>query len=956
MLKIRSIAFLNFDCWQNFTLELDPSTNMIAGPNGSGKTSFIDGIRLAFNGELSSGRRLSDYILDRRKNTMVKLVVDNPREGRSRIFSAYRNLQTEQVSIGCVVIHRNGVSQKRYFILPGDAPLELVQQTISDEREWLKPGEYSPYLARAGVSRSLMQLLAIEQGETHKFCQKKPRELFQTILQAMGDHDILESYRRARSQYEEVSQDLRAATGDLNVEEHKLIELGAQRSQYREFESMGKRLQTLAEETRPRAELAGLALEAEKLAQSVNSFKGHLTDLRGRIEEKERDIRGWTERLARVNEEAGNLQAKAVDANRRLQALGEQLGGVRARREALEQLEAKVAGIPARDPAEIEREYREAGAAAATAMAACKLTEARLATYEAEVRQLEAGLPSYPDFVLQMRGELERAAISHSLLAELVEPVDDDWRVAVESALGGLRFMVLVDPRDSVKAREIGRRLKYRHYVSEYDPGPLPQATPGSLLEVVRFNDARVPGWVADDLDRIFRVKSVREGYQGLKKHQATITPDAYHQDRRGGRCIEAQDLFCGRRSLEIRLESARRNLAETRKALEEGRREYASADQRRRAADQASAEQLRRLEWQRQAPELDRRREEEAALAGQVAGLEDERNALDGARTKANKESSRLETKIEDGQKDLVSLRTEFTGTEESYNDGLIRQADLEVQIRDRRAAHPALRDVTAEELRRCPRLETVDAELGAMKVDVENFQGCRDPGIELAYVAQEHARDDLRNHVERCRSEVERGQDELAACRRDYIRVINAVVERYRRNAQRLAEIAGFKVRMAPQGLLETDDALERVELEVEVSVDGGETFRPVSTSKLSGGQRVIASLILMMSLADSGSRTGLFILDEPFAHLSMERIDEVAEFIDAVDAQFILTTPVTENATVLNTARRIITMTIKRLDQPHADRPIVAQAMAPAAAAAEEQEAEREAAAAKGGDSHA
>ncbi len=935
MLRIRSVTFLNFDCWQNFTLELDQSTNMIAGPNGSGKTSFIDGIRLAFSGDLSSGRRLSDYILDRRRNTMVKLVVDNPREGRTRIFSAYRNLQTEQVSIGCVIVHRNGVPQKRHFILPGDAPLAVIQESIDDDREWLKPGEYSQYLSRAGVSRSLMQLLAIEQGETHKFCQKKPRELFQTILQAMGDHDILESYRQAKVKYEGVSQDLKAAVGDLNVEEHKLIELGLQRDQHLQFQSLQGKLHTLEEETRPRAELAGLVFEADRLTQSVNSFKGRLTDLRGRIEEKEHDARAWTERLAKVNEEVNQLQAKTAEIDRQRRSLGDKLVEVRARRQFLEQLEAKAAGLPARDPAEIQREYEEAEAAALAARSRRDLAAERVAAGEAEVRQLEAGLPPYPDFVREMRGELERAAIPHSLLAELVEPADDDWRVAVESALGGLRFMVLVDPRDSVKAREIGRRLRYRFYVSEYDPDPLPQATPGSLLEVVKFNDVRVPGWVAEDLDRVFRVKTVREGYQALRNRPATITPDAYQQDRRGGRCIEARDLFCGRRSLDIRLGSARRTLAEDRRVLEEAQRDYATADQRRQAANRASAEQLQRLEWQRHAPELERRREEDAALTAQGAALESERAALDAARTKADRQASRLETQIEGGQRDLASFRAELAETERDYGDNLARQADLDLQIRDRRTSRPALRDVSIEDLRRSPNVEAVDADLSATRADVENFQGCRDPGIELAYAAQQKARDDLRNHVDRCRGEAERGQDELAACRRDYMRVISAVVERYRRNAQRLAEIARFRVRMTPHGLAETDDALERVELEVEVSVDDGKTFRPINTSKLSGGQRVIASLILMMSLADSSSRTGLFILDEPFAHLSMERIDEVAEFIDAVEAQFILTTPVTENVTVLNTARRIITMTIKRSDQTYADRPIVAQAM-PAEAA--------------------
>jgi len=234
VLRIHSVTFHRFDCWQNWSAELDPSTNMISGPNGSGKTSLIDGIRLAFNApRLSSGRRLGDYVADRRKRTVVKLVVDNRKGPRSRRPFGYPGgFTTDLVTLGCTIVYRNSGPQKRFFLLPGDQPLERIREVVDGEHDWLKPEEYSRMIARAGVSRSLMELLAIEQGETHRFCQKSPRELFTTVMHAMGSQEILDNYREAKLKYDAARTHLNEVKGQLGGEERKLNELRGQRDEY----------------------------------------------------------------------------------------------------------------------------------------------------------------------------------------------------------------------------------------------------------------------------------------------------------------------------------------------------------------------------------------------------------------------------------------------------------------------------------------------------------------------------------------------------------------------------------------------------------------------------------------------------------------------------------------------------------------------------------------------------
>ncbi len=918
MLKIRSVTFHNFDCWRDFTLSLDPYTNMITGPNGSGKTSFIDGIRLAFNApRLSSGRRLSDYIGDRRRRTVVKLVVENPKEGRGYAFSSYRSINSDIVSIGCAVIYRDGAPKRRFFIIPGDASMDVVRRVVEDEKEYLPANDYSEYLARAGVSRALMDLLAIEQGETHRFCQKTPRELFLAVLQAMGDQGTLESYHKAKLRYEEAEQVLRDQRGQLNVEEGRLIDLTRRKEEYERFEALQGRLAVLKEQELPLASLAARMEELTSVIESNHSSRGLVASLETRLRDLNEQLNSQVERQAEGDRALASARLASEEARGEHDRALTESAQSAAKRAILETEEEAVKAIQPLDPAALQKAYDEADAAVATVRAARTAIQDKDHGLREEIAQLEKGLSAHPSEVRAFTRVLGREGIPHSLLADLVEIESDEWRVAVESVLGADRFTVLVEPAQSVAAREHARRERYRFYVSELEAGSRPlRATPGSLLEEVTFLDRRVPSWVAEELNRVGKVRTVADGYAavGSGAWAAAVTPDAYFQNRRGGRCIEVPDHFCGTKGRKVRLAAARRALEA---AVREGERLAAlleEAVEKRKAADRAMLEQQRRLEWAaRGARQLAETRAAERALLDRTRQSEARLSECRAVEEKLVRASGETEARIDFLRSQVSDLDRNLAGSRASLDQGLSRQADLERQVALIKASLPAALG-TPERIAAARDLRLVQAEVDEVASHVDTFQGCRDPDVPLQWKAQRQARDDLRNHVDRCGQEVADGRRELDHCRQDYLRVVAAVFERYRRNVRELGEIAGFTFRLhlEPE-LADNDQVLEKIELKAEVSVDGA-AFRPINTARLSGGQRVIASLTLLMALSDQESRTGLFILDEPFAHLSTERIDEVAQFINAVQAQFILTTPVTENATVLSTARRLIIMQIK------------------------------------------
>ena len=102
MFKILRLSFSNWDCWQPVSVPLDEPIVMLAGPNGSGKTTFLDGIRIILNAsKLSTKRRRHKYMRDRRKMTVVLALVSNYEFTASAPSPASTSTRTWSRSLAC---------------------------------------------------------------------------------------------------------------------------------------------------------------------------------------------------------------------------------------------------------------------------------------------------------------------------------------------------------------------------------------------------------------------------------------------------------------------------------------------------------------------------------------------------------------------------------------------------------------------------------------------------------------------------------------------------------------------------------------------------------------------------------------------------------------------------------------------------------------------------------------
>jgi chromosome segregation ATPase len=225
-------------------------------------------------------------------------------------------------------------------------------------------------------------------------------------------------------------------------------------------------------------------------------------------------------------------------------------------------------------------------------------------------------------------------------------------------------------------------------------------------------------------------------------------------------------------------------------------------------------------------------------------------------------------------------------------------------------------------------PELQLIER-LNLLRAQIQRYDGARDP---RAVQIHERAAAELAEHEKMLATHRQRlghGAEELTLARQAYKRVVQETIRRYRTNVLRLGELCRVEVQVKVPGAEmlkeDNDDLLGKAGLEVRIGFDGKKPVA-VDDPKLSGGQSVVSSLILLMALTmeEGGDATGFFILDEPFAHLSVERIDEVARFLGVTRAQFIITTPTTHNLLVYNPARLTLNLRKKAAGERHAPVP--------------------------------
>lgn len=923
MFSFLKLELMNWDLWDHVMFPMDEQVVVVSGPNGSGKTTLLDAIRVLLGTKtLSTSRKMSGYLREHVKVAVIKACVSNPlRRGHGRRPFTRHGIFEDTATIACVLENKSGAWHRRYHILPGDADLE----DIKDQPRGMGPEEYSEVLRQAGLPRTLLKVLALEQGETHALCRRSPAQLLEYVLELQGDKQVLDSYEVARENYALSRQEHRGQESKARDAERQLELTARDCSAYEEYQGLQSEIVDIQLRRLP-------ASRWHHLGEQLVSAGGDAAQAHALVERFDSDC---SERIAKVDLlEREILRLKEAISQRKSGRLGllkqkESVDGkareVRMRMRQLDTLREKAENAPNGDPADVDKRLRGAMLAEADAERRLKDVETGKREAELELGSLTSGAkPRLPRFVGDIRVALERDGIAHQLLAEVIDVTQPRWQKAVESVLGRDRFTVLVETDNALAARKLAAKVRYPAYVASLEPGRHPDPPFRSALAMITLSEERVPEWVTRRLADVRLVESVEDGYE-LARQGPTITEDGYRQDKRGGVYAGVETLYCGGGAATAHKDTLRAELGKLRQE-ESGVDEVRRKAVLRRVAIQKELEALRaRSDWEEQKGEY-------LELSQADRGLIEEKRERSQAVMDVIAETEDLTRELATRESTLTRIQHDGALDDAERRQRLVRYHETTGRVRLLEQRRKELSRDVPDELRSEAAGELLESEgelsgrVTALKERVASYQGCTDPTVLDILVHQKAHHDEQVALLRRRADELGAGERELVSARRSYIRVADSTIRRYSAALRDLAQRAGMEVDVKSPKLTEDDEAIQQAGLHVRLGFDGKHPIR-ISDPKLSGGQKVLASILLLVALTYEGDDEGggFFILDEPFAHLSVERIDHVARFIGQTRSQFLLTAPTTHNFGVFNAARLVLTLRKKKPEMAAAPPPL-------------------------------
>jgi chromosome segregation ATPase len=906
-----------WDFWDSVRVPLDTEVVVLSGMNGSGKTTMLDAIRQLLHApRLSQGRRLVHYLRKPGEPALLRAVVSNRQDDRKRRPFERQGVTQDEATLACAILSSGGTPEKRYAILPGRVGAESLQKKLLEGRDWLSPEQYRRALEYAGVSRSLMHILALEQGRADELSRKRPRDLFQWVMEARGSQEILDRYTESRRRYED-------SEGEVHRQREAIVRV---ETDLMGVERQVRRLDGI-EEQRVRVQQARVILDAAHLQAhhlKLRDITAKLPELRTKntnfkttIERLEREIEDDGRRVHGLRELQKARQTEAGSARTTRDSKVGAEAEARVRLQGVRDQAIELQGIPAEDLSQLRDSLDAARNAVFTADARLREFADLRPPLLARIRDLERGTPRYPDSVERTLAALAGARVPAELTAARVDVVDPKWASAVESALGDLRYAITVSTAHEREAAEIARREGF--------PGPVVTETVRADLNhgPIRVEGA-VPRWFADWLQG---VRFVEGDYPA--EGAETVTRDGPRRDGRGVWTSRAADRALGSSAIEAQLEASR----ETRRRLDEEERtvhdQRAEAARRVQDLDTRVRAQERRLilvEAVKGLPAMEASFLEASKQAARARTASDE---AERAVQEAIATADRAEADLDRKKADCAGRRSEWEGTRKAVAEMEAEQRALEPSLEDLRRKVPAEWRTRAEagELPTPPLAEQDLRSAEAQLKRREDEGPIPDPSIRQQRELLQGNLEELRAHVKQRETEAEAAKEELTRCRGEYLGIVRSTIHDYCRRARDLAGLANAQIDFEVPQIENDDKSIAEAGIAVRIGFDG-KPPADLGDASHSGGQQVIAGLILLMAMAETEGES-FFIIDEPFAHLSLDRIDDVGQFLRRSKSQFLLTVPTTLDRGQLDPASLLVVLRKKGAGEAFAPVPIVARA---------------------------
>lgn len=899
MFHFKYFGVQRWDRWKAFECRMDRKVILITGPNGSGKSTMMNAFRAVLGIEtFSDGRTIDHPVKNRNQTTVAWAVVTNTKVGRTRPFAG-SDCHKDEVTLVCAL--NTARKDREFYILDGERSFQEITRTITDKRgHGLK--EYQRELQGAGFTPQMRRILTIAQGMTKQLCEKNAHEVYDFVVRAKGAQDVIKRYDEAGQKYRIAQRNVREANAKLVDENNVLKVLDSRREEYHDFIGVKTRI---------------LDLEAQQKVASFAEAKRDVETAHQTVLQSETGLKDADEWIHKLNETLAGLAVELTELDKDFQPLQANRD---AHRQEVSRLEGRIPALEARRDAILALRPD----AADENLDVNAITD-RLAEIRIELPRIEATLKEHREAVKRAKQALAANVLDPELhdLPSHIKPIADlvsahaGWERAVEVVLRtATRDLVAIDVPPGDALSYLSTHPNRAIHLNAHEPeGKL------GLLAHVDIA-ARLPRVILDALAAATPVDVI----------PPTIPRGKTYVTREG--ILASADLVANdhgpNATLSFGKEARRTQFEKELAALEELVINEAS-----QVADTKS--EHTRLNSQlpkARAVQMWRARQEE--LRGVEGSIAADTEALKLARTAAEAADNVWQP--------LFDSRSRIIGEQQNAGATLKAHEKKKVELEAALPAHrveaarkaenaatlsvgldPA--SITPERLSEARSVADVAAEhkkalarLDQMELDPEY---CTDPTIDAQYATKAHDVSVVRTDIAKHERDVAAALEELKQVRIQFAQVVTQTLNDYRDRVKRLAEAGNIKIEMALENV--APDTMDDARLFVRVGF-GGKTPVPMDSGDLSGGQKTITSILLMLGLAEDEDADGFFLIDEPYADLDWSNVVLVNRFLRSTNYQYVITVPTKASPTFYEGADMQLALQIAQGDHEFAPAPML------------------------------